>query len=86
MQIHHLKCWPEWFRFIRNGEKTAELRLDDRHFQVGDTLVLRGWDPTTEVYTGHTEEVRYVTHVLRDHPGLTPGYVMLSLVKEPAWR
>lgn len=38
---HELKVWPEHFVAIYNGQKTHEVRLNDREFAVGDTLYLR---------------------------------------------
>ncbi len=77
---HELKCWPVWFTALAHGEKTLELRRDDRPYAAGDTLSLREWDPETETYTrrGLTATV---THVLRDPEGrwLQPGVVALSL-------
>lgn len=43
--IHELKTWPEFFDAIDRGEKTFEVRRDDRGFQVGDTLALQRWRP-----------------------------------------
>ena len=47
---HELKTWPEFFQPTLNGIKRFELRRDDRPdgFQVGDELLLKEWDPTTE--------------------------------------
>jgi hypothetical protein len=42
---HRLKTWPEYFRAIRNREKTFEVRLNDRDFKVDDVLVLQEFDP-----------------------------------------
>lgn len=76
--IHVLKIWPEHFRDVRVGIKTAELRLNDRNFQPGDVLVLREYDPQTGEYTGEVE-IRTVTHVLADERWLQTGMVMLSM-------
>lgn len=76
--IHDLKIWPEHFRDVRAGIKTAELRLNDRNYQPGDVLVLREYDPQTGEYTGNVE-TRTVTHVLADERWLQPGVVMLSM-------
>lgn len=42
---HVLKTWPEPFQAIVEGYKAFEVRKDDRGFAVGDTLVLKEWDP-----------------------------------------
>jgi hypothetical protein len=43
--LHELKTWPEYFGPVWEGRKTFELRNNDRHFQEGDELVLREYDP-----------------------------------------
>ena len=43
MTTHYLKCIPIYFYAIRDGFKPYEVRKDDRHFCVGDILVLRLW-------------------------------------------
>lgn len=42
---HELKCWPEYFARIGTGQKTFEIRRNDRDFQVGDILILKEYDP-----------------------------------------
>lgn len=42
---HKLKCWPEYYSKIVSGEKTFEVRRDDRGFKVGDALLLMEWSP-----------------------------------------
>jgi len=76
--IHDLKTWPEHFRDVRAGIKTAELRLNDRNYQPGDVLVLHEYDPQVSEYTGEVE-TRAVTHVLEGEAWLQPGVVMLSM-------
>lgn len=63
-KTHDLKCWPEYFQAIKRGEKTFEIRKDDRSFRVGDTLRLAEWDLTTGEYTGEeiALEVTYRMH------------------------
>ena len=42
---HELKIWPEFYERVRDGEKTFEVRTNDRNFQCGDFVVLKEWDP-----------------------------------------
>lgn len=78
MTIHELKTWPEHFKPLAVGEKTVELRKDDRGFKVGDYLCLCEWNPQTKKYTGN-EVLRIVTHIVRGGPWLAEGYCALSL-------
>lgn len=78
MAEHELKTWPTFYEAVAAGDKTFELRKDDREFQVGDTLHLREWQPSG--YTGR-ECKRRVTYVLTNAPnfGLMPGFAVLGL-------
>lgn len=76
--IHDLKLDMKYFPYVSKGVKNFELRLDDRGFKVGDTLVLREWDPVNEKYTGEFIK-RKVTYCLKDCYGLEKGYVILSV-------
>lgn len=58
------KVWPSFFQQILDGDKTFELRLADFSCKVGDTLVLREWNPKTQKYTGR-ELKKKVTYVLK---------------------
>lgn len=62
MTIHHLKSWVGLFDPIARGEKTHELRVLDRDYKIGDTLVLSEYDPLKKLYTGATVEVE-VTYI-----------------------
>lgn len=75
---HNVKCWPEVFGEMLAGRKTAEFRLNDRDYQVGDGLLIREWCPDKRTYT-HREIERQITHVLKDSFGVPKGYAMLSL-------
>lgn len=56
------KVWPEYFKKIKSGDKTFELRLADWECKPGDILVLQEWDPKTNTFTGNSieKEITYV--------------------------
>jgi hypothetical protein len=86
MQTHELKTWPEFFAPMLSGEKTFDLRKDDRGFQIGDQLRLREWSPETKTYSGR-EVTKSIRYMLAHRPGagcaadfgLAPGYAILGL-------
>jgi hypothetical protein len=85
---HCLKTWPESWDAVARGEKTFEVRRDDRGFEVGDILVLEKWDSETGHYVsrdlaggGELQVLRRrVSYVLPGGQlGIEPGYVVLGL-------
>lgn len=62
-QIHELKIHPEYFGPVSEGKKTFEIRKNDRDYRIGDTVILREFDPRTGEYTGRLiqKEVGYVS-------------------------
>lgn len=79
MSTHQLKVWPEYFDALWDGRKSFEFRDNDRGFEVGDLLDLRGWDPKAADYTGDML-LRRVTFLLQGPAfGLPEGKVILSL-------
>jgi hypothetical protein len=78
MTMHELKCWPEYFAAVLSGEKTFDVRKNDRGFVVGDVLHLREWSVDAG-YTGR-ETIRRVSYVLSGGTcGVMDGYVVLGL-------
>lgn len=82
---HELKCHPEPFQAVLDGSKPFEWRKDDRDYQVGDTLLLREWDPAWRThldmsigYTGR-ECSRVVTYTIREGFGIPEGYCIMGL-------
>lgn len=76
MTEHKLKIKSEYFSAVINKTKTAEIRYNDRNYQVGDILILNEIDENGN-FTGKNCAV-IVTHVLDDNQYLQNGYVMLS--------
>lgn len=86
MTEHELKCWPEFFVDLIVGDKSFELRKDDRNFQVGDTLLLREWNPETREYSGRKLTRRVIYKLAHREGGgcaadfgLRPGYAILGI-------
>lgn len=81
---HYLKTWPAYWEAVERGDKTFEVRKNDRAFQAGDTLVLEYFDPERkpEEYIGFSRHPieRRVTFVLPGGQfGVEPGYVVMGL-------
>ncbi|WP_369198205.1 DUF3850 domain-containing protein [Mycobacterium marseillense] len=84
-RTHELKSWSRFFRPIVAGERTHELRRNDRDYRVGDRLLLREYDPDAECYTGSSCEAAITSITSRDVPcaasdqGLNPEFCILSI-------
>ena len=52
MKTHNLKTWPDIFKVMKSGEKTFDIRKNDRNFEVGDQVILDEFNPETNKYTG----------------------------------
>ena len=76
MVEHKLKIKSEHFSAVINKTKTAEIRYNDRNYQVGDILILNEIDENG-IFTGNKCVVT-VTHILDNNQYLQAGYVMLS--------
>lgn len=76
--IHALKTLPEYFEAVRKGDKTFELRNNDRNFKVGDYLALNEWDG--KKYTGRALLAK-ITYMLDPNDIMTcvGGFVILGL-------
>lgn len=61
---HELKTWPEFFAPLLAGDKTFEIRKDDRGYAVGDVLWLREWHKLDLKHTGRAVR-RRVTYITR---------------------
>jgi len=96
--IHELKTLPVYFDAVERGEKTFEIRRDDRGFQKGDTIrLLRltenplgsqiftpedGCGTTGMPSLAHSVERRIAWILTGGQFGLEPGYVILALAAE----
>ena len=85
---HKLKTWPRFWDAVHSGEKTFEVRQNDRAFQTGDILVLEKFDPEKRAYVfDYTAErpkmmaiYKRVTFLLQGGQfGIEPGFCVLGL-------
>lgn len=78
--IHRLKTFNEYFQKIKSGEKTFEVRVNDRNFKIGDILEL------VEINVGGVmtgEEIKAnVTYILNDPKYCLDGYVIMAIKLE----
>lgn len=83
---HTLKCNADYWDAVSNGDKTFEVRRDDRGFQKGDTLILQKWDAVKHRYVMHytnnrpyeiRKKIKYV--LTGGQLGIEPGYVVMAL-------
>jgi hypothetical protein len=81
--LHELKCWPDFYMRIVSGEKTFEIRKDDRGYRAGDRLWLREWNHGRKEYTGRSCVVTVPYLLGGQWPGLTEGYVVMSVQLTP---
>lgn len=90
MTTHTLKIEKRWLDRIRAGEKTCEIRYNDRDFQVGDFLEFMYYVDPNEPRCDATHyqgdyaldlNAYEITHVLHFPEGLKEGYVALSIQK-----
>ncbi len=81
MAEHELKCWPEYFQEVWNGNKNFELRKNDRDYQTGDMLRLMEWDPKSSDYTDRViyKTIKYILSDEGARFGLEQGYCILGL-------
>lgn len=91
MAVHHLKTWPTYFQAIKRGDKTFELRLNDRDFREGDTLFLQEWNPMKGdgAFTGawlpfKAGWILYGGNAEFGCPALPHDHCIISLVPHPA--
>lgn len=80
MKTHNLKILPPFFVAVSRGEKTFELRKNDRDFQAGDIVLLKEYSKKSEAYTGRliSAEIGFV-YKGQDY-GLKDGYCVFSLL------
>lgn len=78
MKRHALKCWPEYFQPLTNGDIELSIRKNDRNYQINDIVQFFEW-AAEKGLTGRKSQFYRVKYVLCKTPGLMDGYVALLL-------
>ena len=88
--IHELKTTPMQFDAVRIGQKTFEVREDDRDppFKSGDLLILREWAKPIDGEGDYTGQVliRLAGYVYRLDPAHTLAVISLLEVSTSSHR
>lgn len=92
--VHELKTWAPYYDAVKRGEKTFEVRRDDRGFQRDDIVILRRcvqsasglWDVECDYHGKPKHEMRFrIGWILTGGQfGIEPGYVAFSIIPEEA--
>lgn len=75
---HYIKILPEYFQAIESGDKTFEVRFNDRNNHVHDILHLREWQD--DKCTGKEMAVE-VTYLLDNPDYCKEGFVIMAIKK-----
>ena len=86
MKTHDLKLNIEFCDAVLSGEKTFEVRKNDRGFQTGDLIRFIPTDGTIREHakheiSGHTYKITYILNGW----GIKNGYVVLGIREERAY-
>jgi len=74
---HELKTLRKYFIAVGSGDKTFEVRKNDRDYKIGDILILQEYN--NMAYTGTTIDC-VITYILTDDSGyVLPGYAIMSI-------
>ena len=77
--LHELKTEAPYFAMICDGEKTFELRKNDRNFKHTDFLLLREIKSAEPLeYTGR-QAVCEIRTTLEGYPGMVEGYILMGI-------
>lgn len=80
MTIHTIKSIPRFYEPLIKGQKTFEIRFNDRGYQVGDRLIIAEYLESVMRHTGRFSEwtVVYVTAFAQKE-----GWVVLGVERIP---
>ena len=75
---HDLKIFTKYFQAVVDGLKRSEVRLNDRNFQIGDTVTFKEGQPGLDGFEYTKRTVSAIISYIDDY-GCDHGHVSLSL-------
>lgn len=75
--VHALKILPSFYEDVIQHRKTFEVRKNDRHYAVGDTLILQEYSPDNG-YSGRAVQAP-VVYVLNDIRYCKRNFVIIGI-------
>lgn len=79
--LQALKIEPGYFNAVVEGNKTFDVRKNDRPFNVNDEIILQEYYPETKKYTGR-EWRGVISYILFDERFCKKGFCILGLKKQ----
>jgi len=77
-KLHLIKLEDTYFDHVMKGDKTFELRRNDREYEYGDYLIMREHLPGDKRLTGR-EILCQVNYTMEGFEGLKPGYILMGI-------
>lgn len=81
--IHELKILPEYFEAVISGEKSFEIRKNDRPFHKGDLIALNEYNGQN--WTGNSCLV-YIDYILDNPDYVKKDMVVMAIKPCTVWR
>lgn len=76
-KVHELKILPEYYKNVKNGNKTFELRENNRNYKVGDCLILKEFN--NNQFTGN-QVIVVIKYILDQYKDIIKeNYVIMSI-------
>ena len=76
--VHELKIYPEYLKEVLSGDKTFEVRKNDRPYTIGDTIHFREFNKESNEY-GAIEADYIISYILCDGEYVKDGFVVLGI-------
>ena len=77
---HEIKTIQPFYNLIQSGEKTFEVRKNDRNYQVGDIVILQEFDHIKKEYSGREITIK-ITYILESINGIEDDYCVFGFTK-----